>query len=83
MCDGRSSALFTLALVTVEIPSNAALKHHGPRTWLTLLVAGCGACTAVQGLVGSWQALVGVRTVLGLFEGARPPLFLPSSSPRD
>ncbi|KAG0142371.1 hypothetical protein CROQUDRAFT_662612 [Cronartium quercuum f. sp. fusiforme G11] len=66
-------AVFYITYILVEIPSNHLLRRFGPKTWLPLLVFGWGIITISAGFVPNYASLIGLRLLLGFFEGGLLP----------
>jgi ACS family tartrate transporter-like MFS transporter len=74
---GAASAIFFLAYVVFEIPSNMIMKKVGARLWLSRIAVSWGIVTVVTGFVASTTHLVIARIVLGIAEaGLFPGLLL-------
>ncbi|GAA3748122.1 MFS transporter [Streptomyces tremellae] len=74
---GAVAAIFFLAYVVFEIPSNMMLKKVGARLWLARIAISWGLVTAVTGLVHSVTHLYLARIALGVAEaGLFPGLLL-------
>ncbi|KAF4619635.1 hypothetical protein D9613_005095 [Agrocybe pediades] len=66
-------AVFYVAYILVELPSNMVLKKMKPNRWIPLLVCSWGVITTLSSLVQSFRGLVAIRIFLGLFEGGLLP----------
>ncbi|GAA1958685.1 MFS transporter [Amycolatopsis minnesotensis] len=74
---GAASAIFFLAYVVFEIPSNMIMKRVGARLWLSRIAVSWGIVTVVTGFVANTTHLVIARIVLGIAEaGLFPGLLL-------
>lgn len=58
--------------ITVEVPSNLALKHFGS-TWLAFLIIGFGATSISTAFIQNFGGLIVTRIVLGFTEGGLLP----------
>lgn len=63
-----SVLVFYIGYVLFELPSNMVLQKVGPANWLSGLTLCWGIVTLCVGFVRSWQALAGLRVLLGIFE---------------
>lgn len=74
---GAASAIFFLAYVVFEVPSNMIMKKVGARLWLSRIAVSWGIVTVVTGFVANTTHLVLARIVLGIAEaGLFPGLLL-------
>ncbi|GAA4533961.1 MFS transporter [Amycolatopsis samaneae] len=74
---GTASAIFFLAYVVFEVPSNMIMKKVGARVWLARIAISWGIVTAVTGFVRDVPQLYVARIVLGVAEaGLYPGLLL-------
>ncbi|MDT8913293.1 MFS transporter [Amycolatopsis sp. PS_44_ISF1] len=74
---GAASAIFFLAYVVFEIPSNMVMKKVGARLWLSRIAVSWGIVTVLTGFVASVTHLVLARILLGVAEaGLFPGLLL-------
>jgi len=74
---GTASAIFFLAYVVFEIPSNMIMKKVGARIWLARIAISWGIVTAITGFVQNIPQLYLARIVLGVAEaGLYPGLLL-------
>jgi ACS family tartrate transporter-like MFS transporter len=74
---GAASAIFFLAYVVFEIPSNMVMKKVGARLWLSRIAVSWGIVTVLTGFVASVTHLVIARILLGVAEaGLFPGLLL-------
>ncbi|SFW79029.1 MFS transporter [Amycolatopsis australiensis] len=74
---GAASAIFFLAYVVFEVPSNMIMKRVGARLWLSRIAVSWGIVTVVTGFVANTTHLVIARIVLGIAEaGLFPGLLL-------
>ncbi|KAI1363599.1 major facilitator superfamily domain-containing protein [Xylaria arbuscula] len=68
-----ATSIFYVVYLIVEVPSNILLKRVGPRFYIPALVAGFGAVSIATAFVRTYEQLVGVRVLLGVFEGGTFP----------
>ncbi|MFV2172737.1 MFS transporter [Actinomadura sp. LOL_016] len=74
---GTASAIFFLAYVVFEIPSNMIMKRVGARLWLARIAISWGIVTAATGFVHDVTQLYAARILLGVAEaGLFPGLLL-------
>ncbi|HVV07627.1 MFS transporter [Amycolatopsis sp.] len=74
---GTASAIFFLAYVVFEIPSNMIMKKVGARLWLARIAITWGIVTAATGFVHNIPQLYIARILLGVAEaGLFPGLLL-------
>jgi ACS family tartrate transporter-like MFS transporter len=74
---GIASAIFFLAYVVFEIPSNMIMKRVGARLWLARIAVTWGIVTVLTGFVASVGQLLLARILLGVAEaGLFPGLLL-------
>lgn len=74
---GTASAIFFLAYVVFEIPSNMIMKKVGARIWLARIAISWGIVTVVTGFIQDVPQLYIARIVLGIAEaGLYPGLLL-------
>ncbi|KAA9166413.1 MFS transporter [Amycolatopsis acidicola] len=74
---GTASAIFFLAYVVFEIPSNMIMKKVGARIWLARIAITWGIVTAITGFVHDIPQLYIARILLGVAEaGLFPGLLL-------
>jgi ACS family tartrate transporter-like MFS transporter len=74
---GAASAIFFLAYVVFEVPSNMIMKRVGARLWLSRIAVSWGIVTVVTGFVASTTHLMIARILLGIAEaGLFPGLLL-------
>ncbi|WP_031466588.1 MFS transporter [Sciscionella sediminilitoris] len=74
---GIASAIFFLAYVVFEIPSNMIMKKVGARIWLARIAISWGIVTAITGFIQDIPQLYIARIVLGIAEaGLYPGLLL-------
>lgn len=74
---GAVAAIFFLAYVVLEIPSNMMLKKVGARLWLARIAISWGLVTALTGFVSTVTHLYIARVALGIAEaGLFPGLLL-------
>uniref|UniRef100_A0AAU3H254 MFS transporter n=1 Tax=Streptomyces sp. NBC_01401 TaxID=2903854 RepID=A0AAU3H254_9ACTN len=74
---GAVAAIFFLAYVFLEIPSNMMLKKVGARLWLARIAISWGLVTAITGFVHTVTHLYVARIALGIAEaGLFPGLLL-------
>ncbi|KAF2033251.1 MFS general substrate transporter [Setomelanomma holmii] len=65
--------IFFVPYILFEVPSNLVLKRLAPSTWLSLIMVLWGISTIGMGLVRSYEGLVAMRVLLGLFEAGLFP----------
>ncbi|GMK56821.1 hypothetical protein CspeluHIS016_0306610 [Cutaneotrichosporon spelunceum] len=70
---GLATLIFFVPYIIFEIPSQLGLRAFGARWWLGLACFFWGLVMMCFGFIQTWQALVGLRAVLGLFECALFP----------
>jgi len=68
-----SLAIYFVAYVLFEVPSNIILKRFDPQFWLPSLTLVWGIVSLCQGLVKDQAALLGVRFLLGVSEAGLFP----------
>ncbi|KAI1376527.1 MFS general substrate transporter [Hypoxylon crocopeplum] len=68
-----ATSIFYIVYLTVEVPSNIILKRVGPRFYLPGLVVGFGAVSVGTAFVKTYEQLLAVRAMLGIFEGGTMP----------
>ncbi|KAJ3830758.1 major facilitator superfamily domain-containing protein [Lentinula raphanica] len=68
-----SLALYFVAYVIFEVPSNIILKRFDPQLWLPTLTLVWGIVTVCQGLVTNQAGLFGIRFLLGATEAGLFP----------
>jgi ACS family tartrate transporter-like MFS transporter len=74
---GVASAVFFLAYMIFEIPSNVIMSKVGARRWLTRIALSWGVVSVVTGFVASLTHLMVARILLGVAEaGLFPGLML-------
>ncbi|RJQ85105.1 MFS transporter [Amycolatopsis panacis] len=74
---GVASAIFFLAYVVFEVPSNMIMKKVGARLWLGRIAISWGIVTVLTGFVASVTHLIIARILLGVAEaGLFPGLLL-------
>jgi ACS family tartrate transporter-like MFS transporter len=74
---GTAAAIFFLAYVVFEIPSNMVMKRIGARLWLARIAITWGLVTVGTGFVHSVTQLYAARILLGIAEaGLFPGLLL-------
>ncbi|KAH6621675.1 major facilitator superfamily domain-containing protein [Chaetomium sp. MPI-SDFR-AT-0129] len=66
-------SIFYIIYLLVEVPSNILLKHVGPQYFLPFLVCGFGLVSLCTAFVRDFGGLMGVRVLLGIFEGGAFP----------
>ncbi|KAL8774444.1 MAG: hypothetical protein Q9209_000817 [Squamulea sp. 1 TL-2023] len=62
--------IFFVPYILLEVPSNIALRHVTPSTWLSMIMF---FWVKYHGLVASFQGLLACRSLLGLFESGLAP----------
>lgn len=65
--------VFFVPYILFEVPSNIVLKRMAPSTWLSIIMVLWGICTLGQGLVNTFEGLVALRVLIGLFEAGLFP----------
>ncbi|WP_028921363.1 MFS transporter [Pseudonocardia acaciae] len=74
---GTAAAIFFLAYVVFEVPSNMIMKRVGARLWLARIAVTWGIVTVVTGFVRDIPQLYAARILLGIAEaGLFPGLLL-------
>ncbi|KAI0977315.1 major facilitator superfamily domain-containing protein [Xylaria arbuscula] len=68
-----ATSIFYIVYLIVEVPSNILLKRVGPRFYIPFLVFGFGAVSIATAFVKTYEQLIGVRVLLGIFEGGAFP----------
>ncbi|KAI0400570.1 major facilitator superfamily domain-containing protein [Xylaria palmicola] len=68
-----ATSIFYVIYLLVEVPSNIILKRVGPRWYIPGLVFGFGVVSVGTAFVKTYEQLVGVRILLGVFEGGTFP----------
>ncbi|TGJ86019.1 hypothetical protein E0Z10_g2755 [Xylaria hypoxylon] len=68
-----ATSIFYVVYLLVEVPSNILLKRIGPRFYIPSLVFGFGAVSIATAFVKTYEQLIGVRVLLGIFEGGTFP----------
>ncbi|KAH9889729.1 MFS general substrate transporter [Xylariomycetidae sp. FL2044] len=66
-------AVFYAAYILSEIPSNLILKKLTPKIWLPCLAFVWGISAMSQGFIDYYSQFVGIRILLGMFEGGLLP----------
>lgn len=67
-------SLFSLAYATFEIPSNWVMKRYvRPSLWLSILLFGWGVLTIGFTGVQTYEQIVGLRFLIGVFEAGFYP----------
>ncbi|RDX55469.1 MFS general substrate transporter [Lentinus brumalis] len=66
-------AIFYVAYILVELPSNLVLKKFKPSRWLPFLVTLWGTVTTLSGLIHNFGGLLAIRFFLGFCEGGLLP----------
>lgn len=66
-------SIFYISYIIFEIPGNALCKYMGPGWFIPLCVIGFGAASIGAAFVHDFNALAGVRFLLGVFEAAMLP----------
>ncbi len=64
-----ATSIFYVVYLTIEVPSNILLKRIGPRFYIPSLVFGFGTVSIATAFVKTYEQLIGVRVLLGVFEG--------------
>ncbi|GAW16979.1 hypothetical protein ANO14919_064280 [Xylariales sp. No.14919] len=68
-----ATSIFYVVYLIIEVPSNILLKRVGPRFYIPSLVFGFGAVSIATAFVKTYEQLIGVRVLLGVFEGGTFP----------
>ncbi|KAJ8119254.1 hypothetical protein ONZ43_g3758 [Nemania bipapillata] len=68
-----ATSIFYVIYLLVEVPSNILLKRIGPRWYIPSLVFGFGLVSIATAFVKTYEQLIGVRVLLGVFEGGTFP----------
>ncbi|KAI1126070.1 major facilitator superfamily domain-containing protein [Nemania abortiva] len=68
-----ATSIFYVVYLFVEVPSNILLKRIGPRWYIPSLVFGFGVVSIATAFVRTYEQLIGVRVLLGVFEGGTFP----------
>ncbi|KAF2969385.1 hypothetical protein GQX73_g4192 [Xylaria multiplex] len=68
-----ATSIFYVVYLLIEVPSNILLKRVGPRFYIPSLVLGFGAVSIATAFVKTYEQLIGVRVLLGVFEGGTFP----------
>ncbi|GAP84115.2 putative major facilitator superfamily protein [Rosellinia necatrix] len=68
-----ATSIFYVVYLLVEVPSNILLKRIGPRWYIPSLVVGFGIVSIGTAFVKTYEQLIGVRVLLGIFEGGTFP----------
>lgn len=66
-------ALYFIAYVIFEVPSNIILKRFNPQLWLPSLTLAWGLVSVGQGLITNQAGLLGIRFLLGVTEAGLFP----------
>ncbi|KAH8679552.1 putative MFS transporter [Tricladium varicosporioides] len=66
-------AIYYVAYIASEIPSNLVLKKVSPKIWLPALTVTWGIVTMCLGFVRNYAGFLAVRAILGLTEGGLLP----------
>lgn len=64
-----ATSIFYVIYLLIEVPSNILLKRIGPRWYIPALVFGFGVVSIATAFVRTYEQLIGVRVLLGVFEG--------------
>ncbi|KAI8952472.1 major facilitator superfamily domain-containing protein [Xylaria longipes] len=68
-----ATSIFYVIYLLIEVPSNILLKRIGPRWYIPALVFGFGTVSIGTAFVKTYEQLIGVRVLLGVFEGGTFP----------
>lgn len=68
----RSADFVAATDIIVEVPSNLVLKKVGS-IWLSLLTIGFGVVTISTAFIHNYGQFIGIRILLGCFEGGTLP----------
>ncbi|KAK0204609.1 MFS transporter [Desarmillaria ectypa] len=66
-------AIYVVSYALFEVPSNYLLKHFSPPIWLAFLMFGWGATVMVLAASRNYSTVLGLRFLLGVFEGGLVP----------
>ena len=61
--------VFFPGYIVAEIPANSVIAHIGAKWFIPSILTLWGVIAMCQGFVNNWSQLVGLRVLLGLFEG--------------
>lgn len=67
------TALLSLGIVLLEIPSNILLQHVGPQRWLSGQIIAWGLVALFQNFMTNYGSYLGTRVLLGLCEAGFIP----------
>ncbi|KAH0344322.1 MFS general substrate transporter, partial [Aureobasidium melanogenum] len=65
--------VFFIPYILLEVPSNIVLKKISPSLWLSWIMVLWGIATIGQGLVKTFEGLVAMRVLVGIFEAGLFP----------
>jgi MFS family permease len=65
---GLGAGAFFFSYVLFQVPANLVLARIGARTWLSLIMAAWGICSAATAFVTGEKSFVAVRLLLGVAE---------------
>ncbi|KAK0469985.1 MFS transporter [Desarmillaria tabescens] len=66
-------AIYVVSYALFEVPSNYLLKHFSPPIWLAFLMFGWGATVMILAASQNYSTVLGLRFLLGVFEGGLVP----------
>jgi len=64
-----ATSIFYVVYLFIEVPSNILLKRVGPRFYIPGLVFGFGIVSVSTAFVRTYEQLIALRVLLGIFEG--------------
>ncbi|GMK57426.1 hypothetical protein CspeluHIS016_0402600 [Cutaneotrichosporon spelunceum] len=70
---GLATVMFFIPYIILEVPSQLGLRKFGAKLWLGSATVLWGIVMIGMGFVTTWQGLVGLRAVLGVFESCLFP----------
>ncbi|KAG9548106.1 MFS general substrate transporter, partial [Aureobasidium melanogenum] len=65
--------VFFIPYILLEVPSNIVLKKISPSLWLSCIMVLWGIATIGQGLVKTFEGLIAMRVLVGIFEAGLFP----------
>ena len=65
---GLGAGAFFFSYVLCQVPANLIMARIGPRTWLSLIMATWGICSAATAFVAGERSFIAVRVLLGVAE---------------
>ncbi|KAK7943803.1 MFS general substrate transporter [Apiospora aurea] len=60
--------IFFVPYILLELPSNLIVHHVRPSYYISALIFSCGIVVMCEGFVNTYQALIGLRFLLGVLE---------------